>query len=141
MTEQNPTVDGRTKRAADIALAKRTISRASYDALLAGTLSLQRAKELGRSGTPTNTSEGTSGPGRGQETPGRPCLCGCGGTPKGKKSLFLVGHDARLHGELKRQLRSDPLVRSDKFNDAQRRYAVERGLAGPEVLPGGDRDG
>ena len=48
MTEQNAKIDGRTKRAADIALAKRTISRASYDSILAGTLSLQEGKEYGR---------------------------------------------------------------------------------------------
>ncbi len=26
-----------------------------------------------------------------------PCLCGCGGTPKGPKSRFIPGHDARFH--------------------------------------------
>lgn len=36
---------------------------------------------------------------------------------------------------------NDPLLRSEKFTDEQRRYAVERGLAGPEVLPEEERDG
>ena len=32
----------------------------------------------------------------GEQVPGRPpCLCGCGGYPKGKKSRYLPGHDAR----------------------------------------------
>lgn len=31
-----------------------------------------------------------------------PCLCGCGGTPSGKKARFLPGHDARYHAALKR---------------------------------------
>ena len=31
-----------------------------------------------------------------------PCLCGCGGTPKGKKSRFIPGHDARYHAAQKR---------------------------------------
>jgi len=35
MTEQRK-IDGRTKRAADIGFTKRTISRASYEAILAG---------------------------------------------------------------------------------------------------------
>ncbi len=26
------------------------------------------------------------------------CLCGCGGSPKGKNSRFLPGHDARMKG-------------------------------------------
>lgn len=26
-----------------------------------------------------------------------PCLCGCGGIPKGPKARFLPGHDARFH--------------------------------------------
>ncbi len=32
-------------------------------------------------------------------TPNRPpCLCGCGGFPKRKRSRFLQGHDSRLRG-------------------------------------------
>jgi hypothetical protein len=27
------------------------------------------------------------------------CACGCGGTPKGPKSLYLPGHDSRRHGK------------------------------------------
>jgi hypothetical protein len=65
MAEQNTKLDGRTRRAADIALAKRTISRASYDAVLAGEVTLQRAKELGRDRGSADTSEGSSAPGRG----------------------------------------------------------------------------
>ncbi len=51
---------------------------------------------------------------------------------------FSPGHDARLFGRLKRNLEKDPLLRNEKFTDEQRRYAVERGLAGPEVLPEGE---
>src|SRR5262245_23356962 len=37
------------------------------------------------------------------KTPDRePCLCGCGGTPKGKKSRFSPGHDARYHAAQKK---------------------------------------
>jgi hypothetical protein len=37
---------------------------------------------------------------QGEERP--PCLCGCGGTPKGKKSRFIPGHDARYHAAQKK---------------------------------------
>lgn len=31
-----------------------------------------------------------------------PCLCGCGATPKRKKSRFVPGHDARFHAAMKK---------------------------------------
>ena len=31
-----------------------------------------------------------------------PCVCGCGGFPKGKNARFLPGHDARWHSAQKR---------------------------------------
>ncbi len=30
-----------------------------------------------------------------------PCLCGCGGFPKGAKARFIPGHDARFHAAQK----------------------------------------
>ena len=130
MTEQKR-IDGRTRRAADIALAKRSISRASYDALLASEITLQQAKELGRDRGPADTGQASSGqeeartgPREGR-TPQR-CLCSCGGTTKGGR--FLPGHDAGLHGELKRNLENDPLLRNERFTDEQKAYARERGL-------------
>ena len=30
-----------------------------------------------------------------------PCLCGCGGFPKGVNSRFIPGHDARYHAAQK----------------------------------------
>ena len=32
----------------------------------------------------------------------RLCLCGCGETPKGRKSEVVPGHDARVFGRLSR---------------------------------------
>jgi hypothetical protein len=140
VTEQNPKLDGRTKRALDMAIARKQVSQEFYRAVLAGEITLQRAKELGRSGAPTDTPQGSSGPGRGQETAGTPqeqptdgpqgtrrsCLCGCGETTRGGR--FKPGHDARLHGELKRNLEKDPLLRNERFTEKQRAYAKERGL-------------
>lgn len=31
-----------------------------------------------------------------------PCLCNCGGTPKGKNARYLPGHDARHASALKK---------------------------------------
>ena len=82
---------------------------------------------------------GISGPGTAKETarsagaedtdaPTRGCLCGCGQAPRGRKSRFVQGHDHRLFGEIKRNLQKDPLLRNERFTDAQRAYARERGL-------------
>ena len=70
---------------------------------------------------------GTEAP-RGASAERVSCLCGCGQTPKGKKAKFLMGHDNRLYGEIKRNLRSDPLLRNERFSDEHREYARERGL-------------
>ena len=138
MTEQNPRLDGRTKRALDVAIARKQVSQESYRAVLAGEITLQRAKELGRDRGPDEVGRGSSGPETATETlrsasadtsTGRAsCLCGCGQIPRNSKSRFVQGHDARLHGELKRNLEKDPLLRNERFTEEQRSYARERGL-------------
>jgi hypothetical protein len=141
-------VHHQTERGGRIALAKKQISRASYEAILRGELSLAEARELGRDRGPDDTGQASNGPGTTTETPrkgrerpqgGAYCLCGCSETTRGGR--FKPGHDARLHGELKRNLKNDPLLKNERLTDAQRRYAVERRLAGPEVLPEEERDG
>ncbi len=84
MTERNPKIDGRTKRALDVAIARKKVSQESYRAVLAGEITLQRAKELGRSGAPTtDTTQASDGPRRASSGPRkgrrpRPCIA-CGG--------------------------------------------------------------
>ncbi len=129
MAQEKPKIDGRTKRALDMAIARKQVSQESYRAVLAGTLTLREAKAIGRDGAPaTDASDGprraSEGPREGRQP--RPCLCSCGGTTKGGR--FLPGHDARLHGELKRNLEKDPLLRNERFTEEQKAYAVERGL-------------
>jgi hypothetical protein len=64
MTEQNTKIDGRTKRALDVAIAKRQVSQESYRAVLAGEITLQRAKAIGRDGAPAaDTGRPSGGPG------------------------------------------------------------------------------
>jgi hypothetical protein len=125
-----------------MALAKKQISRASYEAILRGELSLAAARELGRDLGPDDTGQGSSGqdgaaerpecsseerPQEGSGVP-RTCLCGCRELVRGKKSRFCPGHDARLYGELKRNLEKDPLLRNERFTEEQRAYAKEREL-------------
>lgn len=58
----------------------------------------------------------------------RTCLCGCHEPVRSKKSRFRPGHDARLYGELKRNLADDPLLRNERFTDERKAYAKERKL-------------
>ena len=115
MTEPTK-IHGNTKKAADMAIAKKQISRPSYDAVLAGTLALAEAKSLGRDRGPDTTQ--ASG---GQRTPtgrtgsddrtmpdvppqpvsriskgdrSRHCIA-CGGLTKGGR--FHPGCDAKMH--------------------------------------------
>jgi hypothetical protein len=127
-------VHHQTERGARIALAKRLISQESYEAVLAGTLTLARAKELGREGGPgARTSRSGSGAATERAPEGRErpqegagaCLCGCGELVKNR---FRPGHDMRLYGELKRNLEKDPLLRNERFTDEQKAYAKERKL-------------
>jgi hypothetical protein len=147
MTEQRK-IDGRTKRAADIALAKRQISPASYRALVEeGTITLQEAKELGRDRGP-NTPEdrrGSGQPSEGQERASaenhqdtlpapvsriskgdtrQECWCGCGSwTSPGKR--WKVGHDQRAKGIIKRAVREGKV---DELDARLKEYGAERGL-------------
>jgi hypothetical protein len=124
-------IDGRTKRAADMALAKMQISQESCEAILAGTLTLAEAKELGHDRRPHDTGQASNGHEEGRKAPRegrtlRRCICSCGGETRGGR--FLPGHDQRLFGELKRNLEKDPLLRNERFDEEQREYARERGL-------------
>jgi hypothetical protein len=131
-------VHHQTERGARIALAKKLISQESYEAILAGTLTLAEAKELGRDRGPDDTGQGSSGQDEARTGPGSVsadgtqsgayCLCGCREPVRGKKSRFRPGHDARLYGELKRNLEKDPLLRNQRFTDEQKAYAKERKL-------------
>jgi hypothetical protein len=134
MTETK--VHHNTRKAADVALAKRLISRSSYEAVMQGKLSLAEARELGRDRGPHDTGQASSGHAEGRKAPREgsqehsrsgpaTCLCGCGELVKNR---FRPGHDMRLYGELKRNLEKDPLLRNERFNDEQKAYAKERKL-------------
>jgi hypothetical protein len=146
MTEQKQ-IDGRTRRAADMALAKRSISRASYDALLAGRIGIAEAKSIGRDGAPAaDTAQASGGPGtatrvsrsasaedrrdtppqpasrinKNDRTPTKtPCLCGCGlEVPR----TFAPGHDARMF-----RVAREHLTEGTELTEEQRKYLESPG--------------
>ena len=80
-----------TRKAADMALAKRAISRESHRAITEGRITLAEARELGRDGSPYAPAVRVN---KDDRTPTEtPCLCGCGlMVPR----RFAPGHDARM---------------------------------------------
>jgi hypothetical protein len=143
-------VHGNTRKAADMALAKRLVSRSSHEAILAGTLTLAQARELGRDRGPHDTGQASSGregaterppegrerPQEGTEIPPQPasriskddatqeCWCGCRQrTSPGRR--FRPGHDQRAKGIIKRAVAAG---RGDNLSDRLRDYGQERGL-------------
>jgi hypothetical protein len=142
-------IDGRTKRAADMALAKKQISRGSYEAVLAGTLTLAEARKIERERAPdAPSSRGGSGaateharrgrerPQEGTGVPPQPtsrmskddttqaCWCGCGSWASPGKH-WRPGHDQRAKGIIKRAVTAG---KADELSDRLRDYGQERGL-------------
>ncbi len=138
-------VHGNTKKAADMALARREISRESHKAVHEDKITLAEARELGRDRGPHDTGQAGSGQEEGRKTPRegrtpRRCMCSCDGMTKG--GAFLPGHDARLRAELVAQIKKgDVLLRSDRITAEQRAFAVRHGLISEETLPEEERDG
>jgi len=149
MTQQNPRIDGRTKRALDMAIARKQVSQESYRAVLAGTLTLRQAKAMGRDGAPaTDAARGSGGPGMAtggprridtgapQDSPPQPesrvskddttqeCWCGCQQrTSPGR--MWRPGHDQRAKGIIKRAVREG---NEEGLSPRLREYGAERGL-------------
>ena len=121
-------VHHQTKRAARLALARNRISQESCTAVLAGEITLQRAKELG----PNRTPDGLPKASEASRREPRPCLCDCGGTTRGGR--FLPGHQTKLIAVIRRQIRADPVLAG--LTMEQRAYARERNLLGWRGVPG-----
>jgi hypothetical protein len=148
-------VHHQTERGARIALAKKEISRASYEAVLRGEISLAQAKELGREGGPdAPTSRGGSRaaterlarvsaehsreerPQEGTDTPPEPTSriskddatqeCWCGcGEQTKPHRRWKPGHDQRAKGIIKRAAAAG---KTHELSDRLRDYGRERGL-------------
>jgi hypothetical protein len=117
-----------TKCVARLALDRNQISQESCTAVLAGEITLQRAKEL----SPNRTPDGLQKPSKPPKREPRSCLCGCGHVTKGGR--FLPGHQARLLGIIRRQIRTDSVLAS--LTEEQRAYARELNLIGWRGVPG-----
>lgn len=118
MTEENTQIDGRTAAGFRNALAKKTISRESYDAGLRGELGLQEAKELGREAGPNGPAKPESRISKADRS--RLCMCGCGEQTSGGR--FRMGHDMRLVGMAKEYVRGQR-----EFTEEQLEYVQASG--------------
>ena len=127
-TAPETTVHGNTKKAADMSLAKKAISPDSHKAVLAGELSLEEARELGREGSPFGPTPRAIS----KNDRSRDCLCGCGNRTSGGR--FRPGHDMRMVTLAKAHVRGEAepneeqmayLVESGKLERAHRRVAEE----------------
>lgn len=128
-------VHHQTERGARIALAKKQISRASYEAVLAGTLTLARAKELGRDWGPHDTGQASGSHGEGRtgtgsvsaedhtSAPPQPvlriskndttqeCWCGCQELTSPNRR-WKAGHDQRGKGIIRRVVKEGKVANS-----------------------------
>jgi hypothetical protein len=111
-------VHGNTKKAADMALAKKAISPDSHWAVHEGRIDLEEARSLGREGSPFGPAPKAAD----KSNRTRLCMCQCGRSTKGR---FAVGHDARVKGWIIRAVREGTV---DKLTDEQREYGEERDL-------------
>jgi hypothetical protein len=152
MTDQNAKIDGRTKRALDMAIARRQVSQESYPAVLAGEITLQQAKAIGRDGAPaTDAAQGSGGQHEartrprststddtqdGTDMPPQPvsrlskndttqeCWCGCKQLTSPNRR-WRPGHDQRAKGTIKRAVKEGKV---DELEARLREYGAERGL-------------
>jgi len=123
VTEEK-TIDGRTKRAADLALSKRTISPDSHRALLEGRIDLAAAKELGRDAGPGGPAVRVN---KNDRTPTKtPCLCGCGElVPK----TFKAGHDMRTISLAKAYVRGERELTPEQLEYVETSGKLDRARA------------
>ncbi len=118
MTEQEntTTIHPMTRKAADLALAKKVISPDSHRAVHEGRISVEEARELGREGSPFAPARKTVA----KNDRSRPCLCACGEVSKAGR--FKPGHDMRMVTLAKAWVRGET-----EPNEEQMEYLRESG--------------
>ena len=115
-------VHGNTKKAADLALAKRTISPDSHKAVLEGRIDLEEARSLGREGSPFGPAPKAVD--KNDRTPTKtPCLCGCG---EPVSRTFKAGHDQRLVTFAKEYLRGERELTPEQMEYVEQSGKLER---------------
>jgi hypothetical protein len=111
-------VNGNTKKAADMALAKKAISPDSHRAVHEGRIDFEEARSLGREGSPFGPAPKTVG--KNDWTPTKtPCLCGCGELVE---RTFKAGHDARMF-----RVAREHLTEGREITRGQREYLETSG--------------
>ena len=120
--QEQPQIHHQTRRAADLALSKRTISPDSRRAILAGELGLEAAKELGRAGSPYGPVVRVN-----KNDRGRDCLCACGLRTRGGR--FRTGHDQRLVTLAKRYVRGEATPNEEQMEYIEKSGKLERAKA------------
>ncbi len=123
MTEQQNTtneanaVHHATKKGADMSLARKEISSDSHRAVLAGELSLEEARSLGRNAGPAGPAVRVN---KNDRTPTKtPCLCGCGELVARN---FKAGHDMRMY-----RIAREHLTEGQELAEKQRGYLEASG--------------
>lgn len=132
MTDQK--IHGNTRKAADADLAKRNISRASYEAILAGELNLDAAREFGRDKGPGGAPVPESRVSKDDHATSATCLCGCGELlGSGGKRTFRPGHDQRLVTYAKEYVRGERELTDEQLEYVERSGKLERARARVEA--------
>ena len=135
MTESTK-IHGNTKKAADISLARKDISRESHGAVHEGRISLEEARELGRDAGPDAPPTLKSTVSKSDRT--RHCVaCGPEGAPT-KGGRFHPGCDAKMHSLAREYVRGERdltpeqmayVEESGKLEQARARVAKEQAKA------------
>ena len=124
MTEQGTRVHHTTRKAADMDLAKRNISPDSHRAVLAGELSLEEARSLGRNAGPSGPAVRVN---KDDRIPTKtPCLCGCG---ESVPRTFKAGHDQRLVTYAKQYVRGERELTPEQLRYVTKSGKLERARA------------
>ena len=119
--EKNPKVHHQTVRGARLAIARKEISQESYRGVLAGELSLEEAKSLGRNVGPSGPAVRVN-----KHDRSRPCIA-CGGLTK--DSRFHPGCDARMHRIAREYVRGERQLSPEQLEYVTESGKLERAKA------------
>jgi hypothetical protein len=111
-----------TRRAADLALAKKAISPDSHWAVHEGRITMDEARSLGREGSPFGPAPKTIS--KNDRT--RPCIA-CGGTTKGGR--FHPGCDAKMHRLAREYVRGERELTEEQLAYLRESGKLERAKA------------
>ena len=121
-TKTEATIHPMTRKAADMSLAKKAISPDSHTAVLAGNLSLEDARELGRNAGPSGPAVRAN-----KNDRSRDCLCGCGNQTSGGR--FRPGHDQRMVTLAKAHVRGEAELSEEQMEYVESSGKLDRARA------------